>query len=144
MAESGCLRDAHFMNLEVSGKPFFARANHVTQAALDSNVTSHGTTGAITLASGQYGAAANNSDISVQYPNRFYLNNNYINRDSNIFLTLDHSGSNFTDQNTSRPNLAFSVTLNNTQSLRAGIRVTSVGNGKFNGSIGKLKYLVIN
>ena len=60
MAESGCLRDGHFQNLEVSGKPFFSRANNVTQTATSTDVTSNGATGTIVLADHTYDCTLGN------------------------------------------------------------------------------------
>ena len=152
MAESGCLRDGHFQNLEVSGKPFFSRANTVTQTASSANVTSNGATGTIVLADHTYdcvpGVPASGPDTLKTVSQKFRLHNNHINKDSIIFLNLDHNqklrvqGDRNID--VGRPNLAFSVTLNTARSLNCGIHITAVGNGRREQSIGNLKYLVIN
>jgi hypothetical protein len=155
MAESGCLRDGHFQNLEVSGKTFFSRANNVTQTASSANVTSNGATGTIVLADHTYncrtGVDVNGTDpISLKtVSQKFRLHNNHINKDSIIFLNLDHNGTlhdggKTFGQDVSRPNLAFSVTLNTTRSLNCGINITAIGNGRRVQSIGNLKYFVIN
>ena len=95
MAESGCLRDGHFQNLEVSGKPFFSRANTVTQTASSANVTSNGATGTIVLADHTYDCVTGANGVDPKslktVSQKFRLHNNHINKDSIIFLNLDHN-----------------------------------------------------
>ena len=150
MAESGCLRDGHFQNLEVSGKSFFSRANTVTQTASSANVTSNGATGTIVLADHTYDCrrevgGANRPGIKT-VSQKFRLHNNHINKDSIVFLNLDHNETlnRAGNRELARPNLAFSVTLNTSRSLNCGINITAVGNGMHSSSIGNLKYFVIN
>ena len=148
MAESGCLRDGHFQNLEVSGKPFFSRANDVTQTASSANVTSNGATGTIVLADHTYDCrrevgGANRPGIKT-VSQKFRLHNNHINKDSIVFLNLDHNGNSPGARHDYRPNMAFSVTLNTARSLNCGINITAIGNGITSTSIGNLKYFVIN
>ena len=146
MAESGCLRDGHFQNLEVSGKSFFSRANTVTQTASSANVTSNGATGTIVLASRDYNNLTTTGNSGVKlHTESFWLYNNHINKESNVLFTLDHNCTNFSGPARSINNLAFAITVNETQSLHAGVRVTAIGNGRVQGvSIGQLNYLVIN
>ena len=142
MAESGCLRDAHFQNLQVSGKPFFSRANDVTQVSAGSTVTSNGASGTIVLADKVFDTRANGGTSNPA--NHFFtLENNHINKESNIFFTLDLTENRATNKFATLNN-AFFVSINQTRSLQADVRIAAVGNGRQNQSIGKLKYLVIN
>ena len=86
MAESGCLRDGHFQNLEVSGKPFFSRANTVTQTATGQAVTSNGASGTIVLAAHDFNCRkiVRGEPIATAASNHFFrLHNNHINKESN-------------------------------------------------------------
>ena len=146
MAESGCLRDGHFQNLEVSGKPFFSRANTVTQTATGQAVTSNGASGTIVLAAHDFNCRkiVRGEPIATAASNHFFrLHNNHINKESNIFFSLNlDTDTVFT--NNSKPNLAYFVHVNQTQSLKTGIRIAAVGNGSRTSSIGSLNYLVVN
>ena len=146
MAESGCLRDAHFQNLQVSGKPFFSRANNVTQVAANSGVTSNGATGTIVLADTTYntiGASRFNRSAHGVDRNGFWLHNNHINAESTLLFTLDHNDSGRGGIQTIVNN-AFSITTNQITSLKAGVKITAIGNGRITTSLGNLNYLVIN
>ena len=149
MAESGCLRDGHFQNLEVSGKPFFSRANTVTQTATGQAVTSNGASGTIVLAAHNFdcltrGAGVVAAGSAAPASNHFFrLHNNHINKESNIFFSLNLDTDNVLT-NSSKPNLAYFVHVNETKSLQAGIRIAAVGNGARTSSIGSLNYLVVN
>ena len=149
MAESGCLRDGHFQNLEVSGKPFFSRANTVTQTATGQAVTSNGASGTIVLAAHNFDCkghvGASSMSVAPASNHFFRLHNNHINKESNIFFSLNLDGlTNTLNNNTAKPNLAYFVHVNETKSLQAGIRIAAVGNGARTSSIGKLSYLVVN
>ena len=145
MAESGCLRDAHFQNLQVSGKPFFSRANNVTQVAANSGVTSNGATGTIVLADTTYNTSyTNGGELGYGvHRNGFWLHNNHINAESTLLFTLDHNDSGRAGLETIVNN-AFSITTNQITSLKAGVKITAIGNGTVTTSLGNLNYLVIN
>ena len=141
MAESGCLRDAHFQNLQVSGKPFFSRANDVTQLSSGASVTSNGASGTIVLADHAFDCK---NDSGRDTSHAFRLVNNHINAESSVFLSLNMNNPTEERTTTGLPNMAFSIMTNGTRSLNCGVLINAEGNGMRHTSIGKLNYLVIN
>ena len=122
MAESGCLRDAHFQNLQVSGKPFFSRANDVTQLSSGASVTSNGASGTIVLADHAFDCKTKSGRHTSH---AFRLVNNHINAESSVFLSLNMNNE-AEERASAIPNMAFSIMTNGTRSLNCGVLICNL------------------